>query len=120
EQGRTDEADATLFDRLAILSATAMLDCVLSAYFVLVRLAGLRQNFSRAYALLEQAENLGLTRHWGRLVAAASLERVRLSCLQGNLSASAAYLERLDHVAADHPAPMPCSWSGLHLYRALP
>ncbi len=119
EQGRIDEAEAMVFDRLPILSATAMLDCVLSAYFVLVRLAGLRQNFSRAYALLEQAENLGLTRHWGRLVAAASLERVRLSCLQGNLSESAAYLERLDHVAADHPAPMPCAWSDIHRYSAL-
>jgi LuxR family maltose regulon positive regulatory protein len=69
EQGRMDEAEGMLFDRLPILSATAMLDCVLSAYVVLVRLAACRMNHSRAYALLEQAENLGLTRHWGRLVA---------------------------------------------------
>ena len=119
EQGRIDEAEGMLFDRLPILSAAAMLDCVLSAYFVLVRLAGLRMNFSRAYALLEQAEDLGLTRHWGRLVAAALLERVRLSCLQGNLSESAAYLERLDRVAADHPAPKSCAWSDIHRYGAL-
>ena len=39
EQGRIDEAEGMVFDRLPILSATAMLDCVLSAYFVLVRLA---------------------------------------------------------------------------------
>ena len=67
-----DEAEGMLLDRLPILSATAMLDCVLSAYFVLVRLAVSRTNLSRAHTLLEQAENLGLTRGWGRLVAAGS------------------------------------------------
>jgi LuxR family maltose regulon positive regulatory protein len=76
-------------------------------------------NPSRAHKLLEQAENLGLTRHWGRLVAAALLERVRLSCLEGRTSECAAYLDRLDHVAADHPAPMACAWSDIHRYAAL-
>jgi ATP/maltotriose-dependent transcriptional regulator MalT len=119
EQGRIDEAEGMVFDRLPILSATAMLDCVLVAYFVLVRLAGFRKNPSRAYTLLEQAENLGLTRHWGRLVAAALLERVRLSCLEGRISESAAYLDRLDRVAADYPAPKSCAWSDIHRYGAL-
>ena len=119
EQGRTDEAEGMLFDRLPILSATAMLDCVLSAYVVLVRLAACRMNHTRAYALLEQAENLGLTRHWGRLVAVALLERVRLSCLEGRFSESAAYLDRLDRVVADHPAPNSCAWSDIHRYSAL-
>ena len=59
EQGRVDEAEGMVFDRLPILSATAMLDCVLSAYFVLVRLAASRMNFSHAYTLLEQAESSG-------------------------------------------------------------
>jgi LuxR family maltose regulon positive regulatory protein len=119
EQGRTDEAEGMLFDRLPILSATAMLDCVLSAYVVLVRLAACRMNHSRAYALLEQAENLGLTRHWGRLVAVALLERVRLSCLEGRFSQSAAYLDRLDRVVADHPAPKSCAWSEIRRYGLL-
>jgi LuxR family transcriptional regulator, maltose regulon positive regulatory protein len=85
EQGRIDEAECMVFDRLPILSAAAMLECVLGAYYVLVRLAGLRMNSSRAYTLLEQAENLGLTRHWGRLVAVVLLERVRLLCLEGRI-----------------------------------
>ena len=119
EQGRMDEAEGMVLDRLPILSATAMLDCVLSANFVMVRSAALRMNPSRAYKLLEQAENLGLTRHWGRLVAAALLERVRLSCLEGRISETAAYLDRLDQVAADHPAPMSCAWSDIHRYGAL-
>ena len=119
EQGRIDEAEAMVFDRLPILSAAAMLDCVLGAYFVLVRLAGLRMNRSRAYTLLEQAENLGLTRNWGRLVAASLLERVRLFCLEGRISETAASLDRLDHLVGKHPAPKSCAWSDIHRYSAL-
>ena len=113
------EADGMLFDRIPILSATAMLDCVLSAYFVLVRLAAWRKNFSRAYTLLEQAENLGLTRRWGRLVAGALLERVRLCCLEGRISESVACLDRLNRIAEEHPAPKLCAWSDIHRYSAL-
>ena len=76
-------------------------------------------NFSRAYTLLEQAENLGLARHWGRLVAVALLERVRLSCLEGRISESVAYLDRLDRIAKEYPAPKSCAWSDIHRYSAL-
>jgi LuxR family transcriptional regulator, maltose regulon positive regulatory protein len=51
EQGRVAEAEGMLLDRLPILSATAMLDCVLSAYVVLTRLAAFRMNLSRAHTL---------------------------------------------------------------------
>ena len=119
EQGRADEAEGMVFDRLPILSTTAMLDCVLSAYFVLARLAASRKNFSYAYTLLEQAENLGLSRQWGRLVAAAALERVRLSCLEGRTSESIAHLDRLDRIAKEYPVSNPCAWSDIHRYSAL-
>jgi LuxR family transcriptional regulator, maltose regulon positive regulatory protein len=119
EHGRIDDAEDMLLDRLPILSATAMLDCVLSAYFVLVRLAASRKNLSRAYALLEQAESLGLTRDWGRLVASTLLERVRLSCLEGRMSESAACLDRLDRVAQKYRAPNSCAWSDIHYYGEL-
>jgi LuxR family transcriptional regulator, maltose regulon positive regulatory protein len=119
EQDRVDEAEGMVFDRLPILSTTAMLDCVLSAYFVLARLAASRKNFSHAYTLLEQAENLGLSRQWGRLVAAAVLERVRLSCLEGRISESVAHLDRLDRIAKEYPVSKPCAWSDIHHYSAL-
>jgi ATP/maltotriose-dependent transcriptional regulator MalT len=119
EQGRIDEAEDMLFDRVPVLTSAAMLDCVLSAYFVLVRSAAFRGIFSRAYSLLERAENLGLTRRWGRLVAAALVERVRLACLEGKISESLACLDRLDRVALEHPAPNACSWSDIHRYNAL-
>jgi len=62
-----------------------MLDCVLSAYFVVLRLVISRKNLSRANTLLEPAENLSLTLGWGRFVAAVLLERVRLSCREGTM-----------------------------------
>ena len=51
-----------------------------------------------------------------RLVAAALLERVRLSCLEGRVSESVACLDRLDRVANEYPAPKPCAWSDIHRY----
>jgi LuxR family maltose regulon positive regulatory protein len=119
EQGRVDEAEGMVFDRLPILSTAAMLDCVMSAYFVLVRLAAFRKNFSRAYTLLDQAENLGFTRRWGRLVAGSLMERVRLCCLEGRISESVACLDRLNRIAEEHPAPKLCAWSDIHRYNAL-
>jgi LuxR family maltose regulon positive regulatory protein len=114
-----DEAERLLLDRLPIVSSAAMLECVLNAYTVLVRLAGSRMNLSRAYALLEHAENLGRTRRWGRLIAAALLERVRLFCLEGRIAESLASLDHFDRLAADYPAPTPCAWSDIHRYAAL-
>ena len=119
EQGRMDDAERLLLDRLPIVSSAAMLECVQSAYIVLVRLAGSRMNLSRAYALLEHAENLGRTRRWGRLTAAALLERVRLFCLEGRIAESLASLDHFDRLAADYPAPSPCAWSDIHRYSAL-
>ena len=119
EQGDMDEAERLLFDRLPIVSSAAMLECVLSAYIVLVRLAESRMNLSRAYALLEQAESLGRTRRWARLIAATLLERVRLFCLEGRIAESLASLDHLNRLAADHPVSSPCAWSDIHRYSAL-
>jgi LuxR family maltose regulon positive regulatory protein len=71
------EAEAMVIDRSPIIDATAMLECVLSAYVVLVRIAAHRRNAERAYALLEQLENLGHMRKWGRVVAVALAIRLR-------------------------------------------
>src|SRR5436309_788343 len=59
EQGRLDEAEAAVIERLAIIDATAMLECTLRAYIVLARIAACRKNIQHAYALLEKAEILG-------------------------------------------------------------
>ncbi|SDR43866.1 LuxR family transcriptional regulator, maltose regulon positive regulatory protein [Rhizobiales bacterium GAS113] len=118
DQGRLDEAEAMLIDRLPLVSAGAMLDCVLSAYFVLARIAVHRMNLERANTLLEWAENQGNTRGWGRLSAAAVLERTRLCLSEGRIDKASGCLERLERLARDYPAPTNCAWSDIQRYAA--
>ena len=119
EQGRLDEAEAMLVDRVSLINAGAMLDCVLSAYFVMARIAVHKMNPERAYTLLERAENQGNTRGWGRLSAAAALERARLCLDEGRIDEGAECLNRLERLAAEYPAPANCAWSDIHRYAAL-
>jgi LuxR family maltose regulon positive regulatory protein len=91
----------------------------LSAYFVLARIAVHRRNLERAHTLLEWAENQGNTRGWGRLSAAAVLERTRLSLSEGRIDKASGYLERLERLARDYPAPTNCAWSDIQRYAAL-
>jgi LuxR family transcriptional regulator, maltose regulon positive regulatory protein len=84
EQGQVAEAEAMLVDRLPLINASAMLECVLSSYFAMVPVAAFRMNFDRAYKLLERA--LGTMRDWGRLCAAAALERAWLHLKEARIS----------------------------------
>jgi LuxR family maltose regulon positive regulatory protein len=108
-----------LFDRVSLINAGAMLDCVQSAYFVMARIAAHRMNLERANTLLELAENQGKTRGWARLSAAAILERARLCLREGRIEEAAELVSRLERLAAAHPAPTSCAWSDIHRYAAL-
>lgn len=119
EQGRVDDAEAMIEDRLPTINATVLLDGVLTCYLVLERIAQLRGNVERAYALLDQAELLGYERHWDRLVAAAVMERARLYLKEGRLAEASASLMRLDRLAAECSCPSLCAWSEIHYYRLL-
>jgi LuxR family transcriptional regulator, maltose regulon positive regulatory protein len=119
EQGRLDEAESMLIDRVSLIDAGAMLDCVQSAYFVMARIAAHRTNLERANTLLELAENRGKTRGWARLSAAAILERARLCLSEGRIEEAAELVDRLERLAAAHPAPTNCAWSDIHRYTAL-
>ena len=119
EQGRLDEAEAMLIDRMSFIDTGTMLECVLSAYFVMPRIAAHRGNLERAHTLLETAESQGNTRGWGRLSAGAMLERARLYFNEGRTFEGAGCLERLERVAAQYQAPSPCAWSDVHRYAAL-
>ena len=114
EQGRFDEAEAIVIDRSAMIDATGMLDSVLSAHLVLIEVAARRRNLERAHALLEQLETLGQARKWGRIVAAALATKLRLHLAEGRITRAGACLNRLERLAADHPAPTRCAWSEIH------
>ena len=119
EQGRLDEAEAMLIDRMSFINAGTMLECVLSAYLVMSRIAAHRGNLERAHTLLESAESQGNARGWGRLSAGAMLERARLYFKEGRTGEGGGCLERLERVAAQYQAPSHCAWSDIHRYVAL-
>jgi LuxR family transcriptional regulator, maltose regulon positive regulatory protein len=119
EQGSLEEAEAMIVDRIPVINATVLLDSVLAAYEVLVRGALARSNVERAYALLEQAENLGYERGWDRLIAAALLERTRLYLAEGRITEASACLVRLERSAKASHASRPCAWTDIENYHAL-
>ena len=118
EQGRVDEAEAMVIDRRPTIDATGMLECVLSAYLVLVDVNGPRWN-ERASVLLEQLENLGHVRKWDRAVAAALIMRARLYLAEGRILEARACLNRIERIEADCPAPEQCAWSDLRTFKLL-
>jgi LuxR family maltose regulon positive regulatory protein len=119
DQGDVDEAEAMLIDRVPLINAGTMLECVLGSYFVMARIAAHRMNRERAHTLLDWAENQGNARGWGRLSAAAALERARLYLDEGRVDQGTECLDRLERLAAAHPAPTSCAWSDIHRYAAL-
>jgi hypothetical protein len=114
-----DEAEAMVIDRSPIIDATGMLECALSAYVVLVRIAAHRRNIEHAYALLEQLEDLGHMRKWGRMVAAAPANRVRLYITEGRITEGNACLNRLERLVGEYSAPTRCAWSDIRDYSLL-
>ena len=99
EQGRLDEAEALLVDLMPVVDAAVLLDSVLIAYRVLVRIAVARSNAAQAYALLDRAQALGHARRWDRLTAAALLERTRLYLAEGRITEASASVAQLDQLA---------------------
>jgi len=119
ERGQVEEAEAMLVDRLPFITAGAMLECVLNAYFTMVRVAAFRKNFDRAHKLLERAESLGWARDWVRLCAAVGLERVWLYLQEGRIGEGVVAHERMVRLAEKYPSSVDLAWSGLHRYSAL-
>jgi LuxR family maltose regulon positive regulatory protein len=119
EEGQIDEAEAWVIDRLPLITYGTMLECVMSAYFVIARVAGARMNLERAHTVLEQAENQGVARGWGRLSASAIAEQARLYLHDGRVDEGAACVDRLERLARKYPAARPCAWSEIEWYHKL-
>lgn len=114
DQGLLDEAEAMVIDRLPVIDAACMLECLVRAYLVLVRVALHRGNAERAYTLLDQAETLGKSRRWGRLVARMGGERVRINLTERRLAQADIGVRQLADLATAYPAPVRCAWSDIH------
>jgi LuxR family transcriptional regulator, maltose regulon positive regulatory protein len=119
EDGQIDEAETWIIDRVPLIISGTMHECVLSTYFVLTRVAAARMNFERARTVLEQAENQGVARGWGRLSASAIAEQARLHLNDGRIDEAAACVDRLERLARKYPAVRPCAWQEIEWYHKL-
>jgi LuxR family maltose regulon positive regulatory protein len=99
EQGRLDEAEAIVADLMPVIDLAVLLDSVLIAYRLLVRIALARSDATHAYALLDRAQALAHARRWHRLTAAALVERTRLYLAEGRAIEAAACVAQLGRMA---------------------
>jgi ATP/maltotriose-dependent transcriptional regulator MalT len=104
EEGRLDEADIMLRDRLSTIGAQGSVECALRAYMILVRIATYRMQYNLAGLLLREAEALGNRRGWPRLVAASLGERILLLLQEGRMKEVRLCAEHLDRYAEAHSA----------------
>lgn len=118
DQGRLDEAETLLLDRLSIVDALGMVDCVALAYSTLVAISVGRGQQDRAFALLDRAEAVGRDRGWGRLISGVGLWRTRLLLAAGRFTDAADCVTALDRLAEAHPTLTPCAWSAIHDHAA--
>ena len=114
EQGRYDEAENCIIDRMSMIDVVVMLECVLRSYLVLARVAVARSNIAHAYALLAQGESLGYNRKWDRLVTGVLLERTRLHLVEDRLAEASACVVRLERLAELNPNKDRCARSEIH------
>ncbi|WOD13846.1 LuxR C-terminal-related transcriptional regulator [Paraburkholderia kirstenboschensis] len=99
EQGQLDEAEAFVADLMPVIDLAVLLDSVLIAYRLLVRIAVARSNAAQAYTLLDRAQALAHARRWDRLMAAALVERTRLYLREGRTIEAAACVAQLARIA---------------------
>jgi len=78
EQGRFEEAEALLRPRLSVIRASGLPECTARASVLLARLSLHRGRHRAALTILREAEALGRTRRWPRLVSIASSEYARI------------------------------------------
>src|ERR1700751_1182309 len=114
-RGDLKAAEDLVIDRMPLIRAAGMLECVAPAYECLVRIAAYRNNVVHAFDLLEEVESLAEERGWGRLRAMAQLWRLRFFLDEGRISEAGACSDRLEKLEAEYPAPGRCAWSSIRL-----
>ena len=119
EQGDIDGAEALVIDHMPVIDSAVLLDSVLFAYRLLVRVAFARHQAAHAYALLDRAQAIGHARRWDRLVAGAAVERTRLYLAEGRIIEAAGCVSQLDALAAPSTDALRPVSHEIATYRAL-
>src|SRR5258707_14967643 len=105
EHGRLDEAETLVAGLMPVIDVAVLLDSVLIAYRLLIRIAAARSDVRQAYALLDRAQALSCERQWDRMTAAALVERIRLYLAEGRMVEAAACVAQLDQMASSNTHP---------------
>jgi LuxR family transcriptional regulator, maltose regulon positive regulatory protein len=113
--GDLKAAEDLVIDRMPLIRAAGMLECVAPAYECLIKIAAYRNNIVHAFALIEEAESLAEERGWGRLLAMTQLWRLRFFLDEGRVSEASACLDRLEELEAAYAAPVRCAWTSIRL-----
>ena len=119
EQGRLDETEALVAGLMPVIDAAVLLDSVLIAYRILIRIAVARSDVEQAYALLDRAQALGCARQWERMTASALVERIRLYLAEGRMAEATACVAQLDQVARSGAHPSHSISLEIENYRAI-
>lgn len=98
EEGRLDELEALLENRMDCIVSSGNLDCTLGAFLAAARTAARKGKMAKALSLLEQAEGIAVKRKWTRLEAAVLLERLRLYVNENRQAEAEGCLRRLSQM----------------------
>ena len=102
-----------LADRLPLINAVGMIECVLRAYTVLVRIAAYRGLGDRVEEMLHQATQLSSSRGWLRLETMVLRERVRTLLLSANPALAETCIGRLRVAAGEASDKSPALQSAI-------
>ncbi|MFP3553078.1 LuxR C-terminal-related transcriptional regulator [Paraburkholderia sp. SIMBA_049] len=119
EQGRLDEAEKLVSGLMSVIDVAVLLDSVLIAYRLLIRIASARSDLRQAHALLDRAQALARARQWERMTAAALVERIRLYLAEDRVLEAAACVGQLDQIALSRSHPSRSISLEIETYRAL-
>jgi LuxR family maltose regulon positive regulatory protein len=108
EANDIDAAESQFLDLKAMIAEATLLDYLAVAYVAMSRIHDLRGRPSHASALLDEAESIGLTNGWPRLVRSVNWERVRRLLLRGEIDRARSLVARLSEGGGG--AGLPAGW----------
>ena len=96
EAGAIDEADTLLRGRLTAIEESGAIESALIAYILSAKIAAARGSQNIALLLLHRGEEVGMQRHWPRLVLRCKTEEVALRIHEERVDLAEAALQQVN------------------------
>lgn len=107
EANELDEAEALFTQFHETIAEAVLLDFLAVAYISVARIHDARGRPGKALEILEEAENIGHTSHWPRLIRIVNRERVRRALFRGELGRAESIAGR---TPKDSGSTLPQGW----------